>query len=371
MYYLLIYLWIPAVAVLMDLLVSYVLLNRLSVYGKAAPRPFEGAPDEGTERLYVILLQNDEGRDVKAFKRPIQIRLMSRNGVPLSLGPTLVHTDGGARVRGGEEHHQGLFELSIQRGPGDHVTADWNDDHQDCVIVRIRRLRPWKTYVLTCRVRNQVHGLHVELRVPKRSPLQHLLQRINKHAFEWSTTYHKVDFDVANQPVGRSIKRGARGLVYVGLPLIVLCSAFYFAFCKTAWVEYASLYGVSGSWSPTSILRIPYLWVDLLVFAAGFAVTWALARSPSVPPAPGYQDERILLCEKPPELTPSPHPLRAPNPAKGEPPQPPPSRHPPMDGEPVEHRMTDNKVIRVVILGEESIRVPINVPPPEKEPSEL
>jgi len=70
-------------------------------------------------------------------------------------------------------------------------------------------------------------------------------------------------------------------------------------------------------------------------------------------------------------LTPSPQPVRAPKPAKGEPPQPPPSRHPPMDGEPVEHRMTDNKVIRVVILGEESIRVPINVPPPEKEPSEL
>lgn len=303
----LVYLWIPAIAVLVDLLVSYVLLNRLSIYAKAAP-PLEGPDGHLEGRRYVILLQNDEGRDVKAFKRPILIRLKSLNSAPLVCGEL---EEPPSPCASEEEHEQEdrkgqLFDLGMQVGPGDHVTANRKDeDGQDCIEVKINRVRPWKTYVLTCKVRTQIEGLRVELRVPKRSPLQSLLQRINKHAFEWAETYHRIGFEVRHrEPTGESTKGELRGLLYVGVPLIVLCAAFYFAFCKIAWQVYAPLYHISGEWTLGSILRIPYIWVDIVFFTLAFALTWTLARSPSVPPAPGYQKTRYLLREKESEKDP-------------------------------------------------------------------
>jgi hypothetical protein len=263
--YLWVYLLIPAIAVLVDFLASYLILNRISIYGRLAP-------DDGSRRFreFVFAIQNDEARLYENVRRPIRLEFSSRSRHSLA--------ERGTSVR-------------ASAGPDDEIIVVPKSDQPGVLTIDIPRMRPWKTWIVRLRTDPAIHSVRMEVHVPKRSILRGILTKINEHTFMFSDVgYHSEHIDVTKSPVWRRTKGGRKGMLHVVIPMILLASWFYFVYATSYLVPYRDRFAALHPTDiRTDLLNLSYLWLDGLLFTVGFVVVCLLARTPAVPLAPGYE----------------------------------------------------------------------------------
>lgn len=273
MSYVFIYVLLPLTAVLVDILVSYILLPRLSIFGK--PSRDESQQDVAT---FLFALQNDESHTVEVGREAIQVVLSTRSDYAFSPERP----------------------ITVCRGPGDEITGRWRSPRRNELVLEIPRIRPLKTWLLRVRVDRRVNGMRMELRVPTRSLLRRLLQRINEHTFMFSDLgYSATKIDVRDESSRRTTtstwRRALRGL----LPMICVSLMVYGVFVDRVLVDkrdrYADIAALGGD---RNELQLKYLWLDGVCYGLGLWLIYLMARTRPNPIAQGYQTvEKLEIKE--------------------------------------------------------------------------
>lgn len=262
--YIFLYLLLPLTAILIDLLLSFISLPRISIFGKLADRSNADGESE-----YLFALQSDEPKPREFVQEPLALVFSLKSAYRFS------------------QHRP----IEITHGPGDEYAVEWGEPSRNSIIVRVPRLRPLKTWTFRCRVERAAPRLRMELRVPTHMLFKKWLLSINAHTFKFANVgYLSTSIEVADRPLRKDTTaswiRAWKGL----LPMLTLGVILY----AWLWVDllspmHTAYQEVLPKGPSTWFLESRAVMVDMLLYALGILAIYSMTRVHPNPIAQGYQ----------------------------------------------------------------------------------